>query len=176
MSIHLRLDEINQTVEHIGMKGAADEFRAVPDHLIRAGDLDLSFCRSLESHITDLNPEFLRAAKAYCGTISSFAEAESNAWNAVKETKKVQDVLRSADDLEAQLALACAFDTAEKGFYILEFEMILHSAQKMGLPRRDLLAGSTKLGLPDLSIPASFIGDYVRTRFHVDCESGQKVH
>jgi hypothetical protein len=173
MSIHLRLDEMYDTVRKIGTRGGGDNFRSLPDHLVRMGSLDLSFCRSLESHVTELSPEFLRAATAYCGTLSNFTETESNAWATFDQTSG--ELLRSADDLEAQLVLACLLGVAEKNFYILKLEMTLYSAKKMGLTEHDLLVGSQELGLPDIPIPSPFIETYVHSRFHADCETGKIV-
>jgi hypothetical protein len=171
MSIHLRLNEMYNTVKTIGTYGAGDNFRSLPDRLVRMGNLDLSFCRSVESHITDLRPDFLRAATAYCGTLSNFAETESNAWAMFNQ--KAREVLQSADDLEAQLALACILGTPESKFYILKFQMVLYSADKMGLKKHDLLVGSPEVGLPDIPIPDPFIETYVRSRFRADCETGK---
>ena len=55
VSIHLRLGELYDAVEKIGTKNLGDDFRSLPDHLVHMGSLDISFCRSLESHVTDLN-------------------------------------------------------------------------------------------------------------------------
>lgn len=170
--IDLRVRELHETVEQIGAKDAGARFRSLPDRLIAMGDLDTSFCRSLEFQMLDLEPEFARAGRAYCGTASHFSETEFHAWSTVQRNESAQDVLGNADRIEAQLALACLLEVPE-AFYILQFEMISYSGEKMGLAEHDLLVGSRGLGLPDISIPKPYIGGYVRTRFRADCHTGK---
>jgi hypothetical protein len=170
--IHFRLRELHETVEQIGTRDVAAKFRSLPDRLIAMGNLDTSFCRSLEFQMTDLESEFAHAGRAYCGTISNFSETESHAWSTVQKNESEQDLLRHADEIEAQLALACFLEIPE-GFYILKFNMISFSAKKMGLSERDLLAGSSELGLPDIPVPKPHVVGFVRTRFRIDCETGK---
>jgi hypothetical protein len=172
MILHLRLEEMYATIKAIGTQGAGDKFRSLPDRLMRQADLDLSFCRSFEFHVTDVDPEFLRAANAYCGTVSDFKEVESKAWTIFRQ-EETQNVLSDADRPEAQLPLACLLDTPETQFYILKFQMVLDSAEKMGMTEKDLLTGSQQIGLPDIPVPHPFIASYVRTKFHIDCETGK---
>ena len=170
-SIHFRIRELREPVELIRTRDAAQAFKSLPDRLGRTGNLDLSFCRTMEFHVTDLEPTFLRAATAYCGTVSDFSETESQLWNLFQQSPNVQKLI-SADEPEAQLALACTLIEPET-FYIVKFQMILHSAEKMGLEEHDLLVGSKKMDLPDIQPPTPFIEEYLRTQFHVDCGTGK---
>lgn len=171
--IHLRIEALREPVKLIGTPTSAERFRSLPDRLSGMGNLDLSFCRSVESHITDLQSDFLTAATAYCGTVSDFAGVESQIWTYYKQDKKVQYLFNVSTEPEAQLALACSLDVPERKFYVMQFSMVLYSATKMGLAERELLTGSKELGVPDLQVPTPDIVDFVRRHFHVDCTTGQ---
>src|SRR5262249_48428177 len=92
VGINRRLPIIHQAIEAIGTKNAGDELRSLPDRLVAIGSFELSFCRSLESHVTHVDPEFLRYASAYCYVASNFTETESHRWGAFKQAKGAQSL------------------------------------------------------------------------------------
>jgi hypothetical protein len=169
--IDLRLGELRKTAESLGTAQGPENLRTLPDRLIMMGNLDMSFCRSLETHPTETEPEFAEAARGYCSAASGFSEREPQVWRLFKEDNGVQDVSRR-DEIEAQVAVGCLLVPPER-FYVLDFQMMKYAGTRMGLTERELLEGPKDLGLPDIPDATPYLEIYFKKRFRVECESGR---
>jgi hypothetical protein len=170
--IHQRLQTMQETVTKVGTSAAVDAFSTLPQRLM-IDSMDVSFCHSSETHLGEFEPDFTRAATHYCSTLSNFSEQEPKMWKGWQENKDLQQLeVASETSIEAQVALACGLEMPE-GYYIQRFKMVVFSAEKMGLTKRELFTGLPQNGIPNLAMEEPQIGKYVAIRFKVNCETGK---
>jgi hypothetical protein len=167
MIIYLRLQKIRDAITAVGTKEAASRFRDLPS-IICMSNLDTWFCRSFEFEASKLNEEFVRAARSYCSSVTTFSESEKKMWDIWSRHPAMQELFSTLEKVETQVAIICTLESPER-YYIQYFKMIFLAASGMGLSENDLLEGSKERDIPGLIPPTPYVRNYVHQYFRVTC-------